>query len=311
MDAVGDPCRVHPWQLIACSRVGSCSAIASSGTALSVETQSRGIWGRPEWVRLPSKATLGAVGLACPSPEGCLAIGSYTTHSGVRHALVVTDNSGVFTRARAPRALDFTGWPSWTLSAPWCARNGYCVIAFTVGTGSCDDAPCRWSVRTAKEVNGRWGLSEATPIALPNPAFPILTCHSWTRCIILAGGLYSVYSKGSWSDPNPTPNPLFDANTASCPRANECVVVGRYQGIARGDEPEAAAMTEADGRWGGLTTFSIACSSLNGTQAGRLGIRCSCMRENVMCSCGQSRSKLVRRRAFIVYDISHLLFTHN
>lgn len=236
-----------------CTGPASCVAVGSyQNSAVDflsvVVTESRGVWQPAQEITLPSNASLGLgdqlTGVACRSAGSCVAVGSYSVHSGGSRGMEVVESDGTWhqgTQMRAPAGTR----PRLgnTLTGVSCSANS-CTAVGGYSTATGDRA------LAVTYASGRWGRA----ITLPAPAggggphaLVQLSSVACTRTGCTAVGSYfggghggvpiaAAESAGRWTRPVPVALPAGHGtgaeaqavlNAVACaPRA--CTAVGFF-----------------------------------------------------------------------------------
>jgi len=197
--------------VVRCTAVGSCVATGNyadrNGPSQGlIETLSDGTW-TADRAPLPADAATDPVAylwaIACPAPGSCLAAGHYTSRSGQGRDPVVTLSGGTWMPTAAPLPADAAASQKWDpsdttgLTAVGCRAPGNCVAA-----GS---------------YFGRNGALQGV--------IDQLSGGSWTaaRAALPAGAAEAKQYV------------FFDS--AACPNAGTCFLVGGYQAQNGGIQP--------------------------------------------------------------------------
>ncbi len=263
-------------EAVSCVGPGRCVAVGSyslppanqqimASTWPAVMSEANGSWGAVAGVRLPEDAAgrdspitqqgfrfdipqaASLQSISCPSPDDCVAVGSYTTKVWTVQPIAATEHDGVWgpairlplpTDALEPVSTD-TGAAAASVS---CTAVNTCIA---VGSYTYDKAgDSRGFIDT--DADGSW-TSAPVPL-VPGQAHPsfgglrTLSCPTTTTCY--AFGNYSVtrhhgrHSRatvrtilvtdhnGVWSSPQPISGYGFSPQSSACTGAGECVVAG-------------------------------------------------------------------------------------
>jgi hypothetical protein len=223
-----------------------------------VESQSAGVWSSGP-LSLPGGATstnAALTGVSCGSAGNCVAVGFYVDSSNVRHAVIETETSGVWSASAAP----LTGLGSVVasdLTAVSCSAAQSCTAVGWYQTSSSGgalietDSGGSWSDRAAPSPGSGSGLS-LTSVA----------CSASSDCVAVGGyssggssqGLLETESGGSWTGSTPgtahlgaASNPNMSLNSVSCPSAGNCTAAGTYEDSAT--HTQVVLVNQSGGTW--------------------------------------------------------------
>jgi hypothetical protein len=229
---------------LACTSPGDCVAGASydakpGETEAALISESHGTWSRGVEVRLPANAArqpdATINGIACARAGSCVAVGNYSTASGVR-AFLVTESSGRWQRARQPLlptgaslAATSRSYLEWVA----CPAPGGCEAV-----GNYTDKADRLEAMADTEQRGHW----LRPVELLMPA-------------------NAAHAVGA------TPFSL------ACPRAGDCVAAGFYATKAGSDE--AMGLVESDGLWARASQLRLPANASRGSSSVLAGVACA------------------------------------
>jgi hypothetical protein len=217
----------------------------------------------PASARFPGSATL--TGVSCPASSWCMAVGSYTTRSHVRHPLAQVWNG------RTWRVLRPAGR---SLAGVSCTATWFCLA-----TGGPTGAQ-RWNGTTWREIPG------------PQDAVSAPSCGSRSLCMVLNGtaraGTHGVAESWNgtrwrtwWQDTNVCAQGAKNTPCAltgiSCGSAADCVAVGSFSQYLYINDPPSilpggftwngkrwapAALTGLGGWWadGGSSMDAVSCT---------------------------------------------------
>jgi hypothetical protein len=291
---------------VSCASAGNCSAGGvyqdSAGDQQAfVVTETSGTWGTA--IEVPGTATLNVGGVAaivsvsCALAGDCSAGGLYSSSSGLRQALVVTETNGTWgTAIEVPGTAALNTGGSADADSVSCASAGNCTAAGFYQTKSA------WQPFVATETAGSWGAAAkvAGIAALSkgrNSQGTSVSCPTAGNCSL--GGFYTdsaggqqVFvageTDGTWGTAAEVPgtgalNSGANAtlNAVSCASAGNCTAGGAYttSDLAQ----QAFIVTETDGTWGTAeevpgtgtlnaggraTVFSVSCSAAQECGAG-------------------------------------------
>jgi hypothetical protein len=227
-------------------------------------------WGRASRLVPPAKAgqesTTALSGVTCTAPGTCVAVGLYTTTTGLQQGLVLTESRGHWLRAagiRSPGNVAATDSGA-HLASVSCQAPGDCVAvgAYSARSGASDDM-------AAAEKNGRWGAATQTPVPANAPAQPQAELYSVSclphRYCVAVGSYFTDHGNddvmavfdygGRWQRPADltalpanvsTPNPYASLNGVSCADLT-CTAVGYYRD--KQGTQVMMAMSESGGEW--------------------------------------------------------------
>jgi hypothetical protein len=289
---------------VSCASEGDCGAAGNYSGTVYVASEKGGKWGLARKVRglaalnRGRKAEIDA--LSCGGVGSCVAGGSYASGSGRTEAFVVTQNKGVWGKARQlPKlaALNKGGYAA--LSALSCASAGNCT-----GGGLYTDGSGAQQAFVVSQVGDRWHAAASLP-GLPRlnkgayAQVSAISCTSSGNCG--AGGIYTdsgydntafVVSRkgGAWAKPfrlgginGLSPGPSVGIDQISCSSAGDCGAGGFYTDAA--GRQQAFVVSEINGKWApgeavpgtvqantGLSalTASVSCRSKGNCTAGGL-----------------------------------------
>ena len=205
------PAAATSWELssVSCSAPESCVAVGlyHDGSSISrtmAITDTGGSWGQAAEVTLPANAATGAstrarlTSASCPATGACVAVGNYTTTSGIVEAMIASEASGSWQPATEipPPANTFSA-PEASFASVSCRSAGSCVTA-----GSYGEPSAYLSAMVVTESDGFWGA--ASQITAPPPEPPTgepastllssVACPATESCV--AVGLYHEESSG-------------------------------------------------------------------------------------------------------------------
>jgi hypothetical protein len=215
---------------VSCSSPGTCAAVgwaeapsATTGPQPLAETLAAGTWS-PASLARPPGATGGAlVGVSCPSPGYCVAVGWSSTGRGTQ-PLAETLSGGTWQLANLPGAAEGQ------LAAVSCPSPGYCVAVGWSSTG-------RGTQPLAETLSGgTWQLAN-----LPGAGQLFgVSCASAGNCAAVGEAytgsgyetMVEMLANGGWAlVTSPDPSPTADAlHAVSCVSASSCVAVGDEAG---------------------------------------------------------------------------------
>ena len=266
---------------ISCAAPGSCVGVGSYryGSAGHLDgfvvAQVTGIWRAAFAPLLPANAAkplqARLEGVACTGALSCVAVGDYRDKAGNTQLMVVTENAGVWGRAREIAAPPRAKTPEdATASGVSCFRTGGCVAV-----GGYVGASGTLTPLTFRESGGLW--KRAAAIGLPASAqtgktngagLSSVSCTAAGLCAAvgsyltrsgtirpmaltgskgLAGRASQVTAVPSAAGKHPY---ITELNSVSCVSARLCVAVGDFERAAGGTF-QAMALTWMTGRWGG------------------------------------------------------------
>jgi hypothetical protein len=276
--ATGNVVQPH-LDAVSCGTSASCAAvgdypIASAGVGAMVALENAGIWGVAQSVALPAgattgnKATAAFTGVWCSSTGDCLAVGNYTSASGVV-PMVATETAGTWSRAsRLPLFAGLTQPFGYVVTGLACTDVWDCTV---VGDYTYSNV-FKTVAFGDTEVGGAWAAPRFAPLR-PMTAYQLndVACPSATRCIGVGEAWYYVdhngvetssfhpaivvESSGAWGMPTriaePDLSPLTDAGELSsiaCASNGTCEAVGDTYNRHL-FERYPFAITYANGRW--------------------------------------------------------------
>ncbi len=199
------PASATGWELssISCSAPESCVAVglyydgASISRTMAI-ADTGGSWGQAAEVTLPANAATGVStrarlsSVSCPATGACVAVGNYTTTSGIVEAITATEASGSWQQATeiAPPTNSF-GTPEAVFASVSCRSGGSCVTV-----GSYGEVGSYWDGMVATESSDVWGAASQITALPPGtsteePASTLLSsvaCPATESCV--AVGLY-------------------------------------------------------------------------------------------------------------------------
>ena len=172
----------------------------------------------------PVGASLSSV--SCPTASWCMAVGSYTTTSGVQHALAQAWNGTTWQLLKPPGT---------SLASVSCTATWFCLA-----TGGPTRAE-RWNGTTWREIAG------------PQGAVSPLSCSSRSWCMVINGSIthppetFAESWNGSkwrtwWEDTDicsqgDAPGYPCSLDAVSCGSASNCVAAGNYSAYEEVDNP--------------------------------------------------------------------------
>jgi hypothetical protein len=130
---------------VSCSSVSACSAVGTYSRGERDRTfalvYSRGLWKRQATPDAPGASSPDSrlMGVSCPSPNACTAVGFHTTHSGRQAPLVLQHRQGVWRASRVPvpqNAATGANNSGDGLSSVSCVTRRYCEAVGTYSTSS-------------------------------------------------------------------------------------------------------------------------------------------------------------------------------
>lgn len=251
---------------LSCSSFGNCVASGgfkdkSGNYEPMVITDHSGKWSRGVELKLPNDAPASvfapAVSISCPRIGDCVAVGSYpkpTANFG--RAFVATEVAGTWHQATELKLPPGAASPPQAqASAVRCWALGSCLAV-----GDYLDSTQKVQAMMLTESKGSW--HRATEIYPPSDAGPspflsfyALACQHGGQCVIAgeyvnaAGheiGEGLVVSHGSFltveniKPPHNANGIVVDFDSASCPSATQCVIVGEYSDTAGDYQPFSA-----------------------------------------------------------------------
>lgn len=276
---------------ISCSSAGNCTAAgtymdATAGQQDMVATETSGAWAQATKITLPADAIAGSTatlgGISCTSTGNCTIVGSYTDSSSHGQAMVAKETSGTWgqaTKITAPGNAATN--PGANLAGISCYSAGNCTAPGTYDTSS------TVQVMVAMETSGTW--AQASEIALPDYAYPDITCTSAGNCV--TGGTavdgsgnlqaaITIESMGSWSTPlivtapsDAATNPHATINDVSCASLGNCLAVGSYRTVA--GNTDAMVAIETDSTWAPARTVVAPGDAAANPAASLKGVSCS------------------------------------
>jgi hypothetical protein len=252
---------------LSCPSSGNCGAIGSyydglgDNQALFV-TQAAGRWHRAVQAQPPAGAAAspfkssrgaGLVGISCPAPGQCTAVGSYTAANAVDHGVLYQEHNGHWDRGvplelpanaiRTPQAHGGIA-DGVSLSAVSCSSPGNCLAVGQYETKAEVLEPL-----LVRERNGRWlrgvraPLPADAPVKAQDAALLTVSCAPSGACTAAGAYLNSlghevgllVTGSGHFSASPSAPAPS-DASSdprtipaaIACPAPGLCTIVGTY-----------------------------------------------------------------------------------
>lgn len=222
---------------VGCSSAGNCAAAGYAVTHHSTRplavSEVNGVWRRAFLPRLPANATSAPAGalpaVSCVRSGTCVAVGQYTSRSGVT-PIVASVRRGDW-RLRALRGLAGVG-----LGSVSCPAGRSCVALGEAG-------PSR--VVSITDAHGRWGHEATVPTGVLHGqvVYPILSAMSCVRSSCMAvgfsagyrfGALAMTYAHGRWGGlkqiATAGSSRFFVASAVSCRAAGRCTAVGHHVG---------------------------------------------------------------------------------
>lgn len=206
------PAGATSWELssVSCSAPQSCVAVGLYHDGVSISrtmaiTDTGGSWGQAAEVTLPTGAASGAstrtrlASVSCPATGACVAVGNYTTTSGVVEAMTATETSGSWRPAtEIPAPANAFSAPEASFASVSCRSVGSCVTVGSYGMPS-----AYLSAMVATESDGSWGAAGQITALPPNPptgepASTLLSsvaCPATESCVVV--GLYHEEGSGT------------------------------------------------------------------------------------------------------------------
>jgi hypothetical protein len=170
---------------VACASVYRCMIVASHGPGIigwttSAWTEASGTWGGP--VQIAAKDQFLASGMACPSTQTCLVVGSTETP---QHPAYMVKSGGVWSSPRQlplPRLspLASAGW----LNEISCASASLCVAEGNlITTGAALGGVVSWS-------NGKWSSIGLFRGSTGSTELGGISCPTLSRCVVDGAASY-------------------------------------------------------------------------------------------------------------------------
>lgn len=252
---------------LSCPATGDCGAIGSYYDALGDSqalfvTEAGGRWRRAVQARAPAGAAAspfkssrggGLVGISCPAPGQCAAVGSYTTQDAVDHGVLYQEHNGRWPQGtrlelpanaiRTPQAHGGVA-DGVSLSAVSCSSPGNCLAVGQYETNAEVLEPL-----IVRERNGRWlrgvesPLPADAPIKAQDAALLAVSCAPAGGCtatgayldsaghevgLLVSGGgrLSAAPAAPAPSDASIDPKTIPAA--IACATPGVCAIVGTY-----------------------------------------------------------------------------------
>jgi len=243
---------------VACPSATSCVAVGNaqgtgSGARALVERMAGSTWDTAVLALPARRQAAFLLGVACPSPVGCVAVGyGYSSQGGA--PLIETLAKGRWSVTSAP-ALP-SGAVGGYLRDVACADPESCVAVGSTYTGATSTHEAPWIATLA---NGAW---QTVPSPGLGPASAVLNsvwCTDVTDCVAVGAQygatevttLVETLSGGTWMV-TPSPGSGSDLNAAgltsvACQTAGACVAVGQLRG------PTPPVLSATAGRWSAET----------------------------------------------------------
>ena len=250
---------------VSCWAVGSCVAGGTSSPNAKnsrgiISTEVRGVWG-PLKVVGPTNGENSIVGLACPAPGSCVAIGDNTAATSVvgngqESGFMITQKGSVWS---APHVIPLSGegpHPSFDAFAVQCPSKTLCVV---IGRAA-QLVALTWN-------SGKWSAPHVFYLSdfgtqVRDAYLPSLSCTSTNWCIAVGQDVaeasnspqaVSVTMKnGQWGRPTPLVgyHDSTDGNflsSVSCVAKGSCTATGGT--LFDPVNPLPLVMTESHGHW--------------------------------------------------------------
>jgi hypothetical protein len=261
---------------VACSAVGSCSAVGDYESTLvdaAATTETSGKWSQAAEVEPPEPAGVAALtSVSCASPGNCVAAGYYSYNEDGEFApMIATETGGVWAKAEAVELpanaaveKDFLGQSS-LLGSIACDPAGSC----TAGGEYFLESPREQVAMTVTKSGGKWKATELQATAHADAAdgaeLSSISCPASGECMAVGGyrsesdGLQALVTAGEAGGVFATPTELAVPHGAvefasgglpliSCPASGSCLTIDPYK--AEGGQDESYVATSSGGVWG-------------------------------------------------------------
>ena len=297
-------------QALSCASTGNCSAVGGYDDGLGnsqglLVTQTGGRWQRAVEAQAPAGASVepfklsnggGLVGISCPAPGDCTAIGRYTDGHKTDHGVLLSELHGRWSRGMRLRlplnAITPPKPKSSTVNLVGLAGIACSSVGNCVAVGNYETNAEVWEPLVVVEHHGRWSraieapLPAGAPVAGQNAVLLTVTCNHAGLCsaageyVDPSGHQQSLLVSGSGSSSGgswvaaPTPDAPSDANSdpniipssISCSNTGQCAAVGTY--INPLQNSLGLLLDEAGGQWAGGTGATLPS---NAAPAGTVG----------------------------------------
>jgi hypothetical protein len=264
---------------VACSAVGSCSAVGdyeSTHVDAAATTETSGKWSQAAEVQPPEPAGVAALtSVSCASPGNCVAAGYYSYNEDGEFApMIATETAGVWAKAEAVELpanaaveKDFLGQSS-QLGSIACDPAGSCTASGEYFL----ESPREQVAMTVTNSGGKWKATELQATAHADAAdgaeLSSISCPASGECVAVGGyrsesdGLQAMVTAGEAGGVFATPTelsvPLGAVEFASgglplisCPASGSCLTIDPYK--TEGGQTESYVATSSGGVWGAAT----------------------------------------------------------